>query len=81
MLHQVGATVVVVSTSLSLCRTVTECEVKARPATRRVCTFKYLQADHNVPATNVQVGLNITHSLTTNNKCLGIKHFIYLLFS
>ena len=36
-------------------RTVTKCEAKSSPVSRKVCTFKYLQAEHNVPATNVQV--------------------------
>ena len=39
-------------------RTNTECEIKTSPVSRRVCTFKYLQKDHNVPATNVEVNLS-----------------------
>ena len=40
----------------TLCpRTLSECEAKSSPVSRKVCTFKYLQAEHNVPATNVQV--------------------------
>ena len=36
-------------------RTNTECEFKSKPIKRQVCTHKYLQKQHNVPATNVEV--------------------------
>ena len=39
-------------------RTKTECEIKSKPITRKVCTHKYLQKQHNVPATNVEVHLD-----------------------
>jgi len=55
-------------------KTLTECKEKSSPVTRKVCTQKYSQKEHNVPATNVEVSFERHSEKMGITNCKHVKN-------
>jgi len=54
-------------------KTLTLCDIMEQPVKRDVCTFKYLEKTHNVPATNVQVSFERHSEKMGVTNCKHVK--------
>lgn len=54
-------------------KTLTLCDIIEPPVKRDVCTFKYLEKSHNVPATNVQVSFERHSEKMAVTNCKHVK--------
>merc|ERR1719309_1685156 len=54
-------------------KTLTICDITEQPVKRDVCTFKYLEKTHNVPATNVQVSFERHSEKMGVTNCKHVK--------
>merc|ERR1719431_1416432 len=54
-------------------KTLTQCDITEQPVKRDVCTFKYLEKTHNVPATNVQVSFERHSEKMGVTNCKHVK--------
>ena len=54
-------------------RTTTDCKLNSQPKSRKVCTFKYSQKEHNVPATNVEVAFERFSEKMGITNCKHVK--------